>query len=154
MAELKEGDKAPYFNGLNQNGEEISLDKFKGKKLILYFYPKDDTPGCTAEACNFNDNIELLNNNGFEVVGVSKDSAAKHLKFIARYNLAFNLIADTEHVIMEAYGTWKEKKMFGKKYMGTDRTTFVISTEGIIEKIFSKVNTKKHTEQIFKELEI
>lgn len=154
MAELKEGDKAPYFKGLNQDGIEISLDKFKDKRLILYFYPKDDTPGCTAEACNFNDNIDMLRGKGFDVVGVSKDTAAKHLKFIARYDLSFNLIADTEHIIMENYGTWREQKMFGKKYMGTVRTTFIISAEGIIEKIFSKVDTKKHIEQIFKELQI
>jgi peroxiredoxin Q/BCP len=154
MSKLKEGDKAPVFSGLDQNGKPISLGDFKGKRLILYFYPKDNTPGCTAEACNLNDKYAMLIEKGFELIGVSADTPAKHLNFIAKYNLAFNLIADTEHKIIEDYGLWAEKKMFGKTYMGIVRTTFIISTEGIIEKVFSKVKTKEHAEQILKELEI
>lgn len=154
MTNLKEGDKAPKFKALNQDGKVISLDDFKGKRLILYFYPKDDTPGCTAQACNLNENYSLLTEKGFELIGVSADSATKHLNFIAKYNLAFNLIADTEHKIMDDYSVWAEKKMFGKSYMGILRTTFIISEEGIIEKVISKVNTKDHAKQILKELKI
>jgi len=153
MTHLKEGDKAPIFNGIDQDGKEINLDNFKGKKIILYFYPKDDTPGCTAEACNLNENYSQLTEKGFEVIGVSPDSPAKHLKFIAKYDLAFNLIADTDYKIMEAYGVWGEKKMWGKTFMGVHRTTFLISTEGIIEKVFKKVKTKEHTAQILNEIE-
>lgn len=153
MTHLIEGDKAPIFNGIDQDGKEISLDNFKGKRIILYFYPKDDTPGCTAEACNLNENHSQLTEKGFEVIGVSPDSPAKHLKFITKYNLAFNLIADTEHKIMEDYGVWGEKKMWGKTFMGVHRTTFIISTEGIIEKVFKKVKTKEHTAQILNEIE-
>lgn len=148
MAELKEGDKAPYFKGLNQDGKEISLDEFKGKKLVLYFYPKDNTSGCTAEACNLNDNYSALTQKGYEVVGVSPDPASSHLKFIAKYNLAFNLIADTDKKILEDYGVWAEKSMYGRKYMGVLRTTYIIDAKGIIEKIISKVDTKNHTQQI------
>lgn len=148
MTPLKEGDKAPFFKGLNQNGQEISLDDFKGKNLILYFYPKDNTSGCTAEACSLNDNYDTLTGKGFEVVGVSPDSIASHQKFIAKYNLAFNLIADTEKEILEAYGVWAEKSMYGRKYMGVLRTTFVINGEGIITKAITKVNTKAAAEQL------
>lgn len=148
MIQLKEGDKAPYFKGLNQDGKEISLDDYKGKRLVLYFYPKDDTSGCTAEACSLNDNYSQLTGKGYEVVGVSPDSVSSHLKFIAKYNLAFNLIADTEKKILETYGVWAEKSMYGRKYMGVLRTTFIINEKGIIEKIITKVDTKKHAEQI------
>lgn len=154
MTHLKEGDKAPIFKGLDQDDKELSLDSFKGKKLILYFYPKDNTAGCTAEACNLNDNYSHLTSLGFEVVGVSPDDASKHQKFIAKNNLAFNLIADTEHEILNAYGVWSEKKMYGRTYMGVNRTTFIINSEGVIEKIFKKVKTKEHTKQILDELNL
>lgn len=148
MIQLKEGDKAPDFKGINQDGKELSLSDFKGKKLILYFYPKDNTSGCTAEACNLNDHYLSLTKEGYEVVGVSPDSPASHLKFIARYNLSFNLIADTEKQILEKYGVWAEKSMYGRKYMGVLRTTFLIDEKGMIEKIITKVNTKDHASQI------
>nr|WP_320117131.1 thioredoxin-dependent thiol peroxidase [uncultured Marinifilum sp.] len=152
MAHLKEGDKAPEFKGINQDNKQLSLSDFKGKKLILYFYPKDNTPGCTAESCNLNENYDSLTKAGFEVLGVSPDKITSHQKFIAKHNLAFNLIADTEKLILEAYGAWGEKKLYGKTYMGVLRTTFVISEDGIIEKIFSKVKTKDHTNQILTEM--
>ena len=148
MTPLKEGDKAPFFKGLNQNGQEISLDDFKGKKVILYFYPKDNTSGCTAEACSLNENYDTLTAKGYEVIGVSPDSVASHQKFIAKYNLAFNLITDTEKTTLEAYGVWAEKSMYGRKYMGVLRTTFVIDAEGRIEQVFTKVDTKNHYQQI------
>lgn len=148
MTPLKEGDKAPFFKGLDQNNREISLDDFKGKKLILYFYPKDNTSGCTAEACNLNENYDTLTTQGYEVVGVSPDSATSHQKFIAKYNLSFNLIADTEKTILQDYGVWAEKSMYGRKYMGVLRTTFVIDENGIIEKVITKVDTKNAAAQI------
>ena len=152
MIQLVEGISAPGFSGINQNGETISLASFKGKKLILYFYPKDDTPGCTAEACNLNDNYAFWISKGYEVVGISPDSEASHAKFVKKYGLKFNLIADTSKEILQAYGVWGEKLNYGKTYMGVIRTTFVINAEGIIEKIFKKVDTKEHTNQIYKEL--
>ncbi len=152
MTHLKEGQKAPNFEGINQDGKVMKLADFAGKKLILYFYPKDNTPGCTAESCNLNDNYEELTSKGFEVVGVSPDSAASHLKFIAKYNFSFNLIADTEKKILEQYGVWGEKSMYGRKYMGVFRTTFIIDENGTIEKIIKKVKTKDHTAQILEEL--
>lgn len=148
MTPLQAGEKAPYFKGVNQNGKELSLDNFKGKKLILYFYPKDNTSGCTAEACNLNDNYADLTSKGYEVVGVSPDSAGSHLKFIANYNLAFNLITDPDKVILQAYGVWAEKKMYGRSYMGVLRTTFIINEEGLIERVITKVDTKNHVQQI------
>ncbi|SMO66730.1 peroxiredoxin Q/BCP [Saccharicrinis carchari] len=154
MQTLKEGDKAPDFSGSNQNGDIISLSDFKGKKIILYFYPKDNTPGCTAQSCNLNDNYSELTAKGFEVVGVSPDGADSHLKFIAKYNLRFNLIADTNKEILEMYNAWGLKKMYGKEYMGVLRTTYIINEEGVIEKIIKKVKTKDHTQQIYKELEL
>lgn len=154
MAQLKEGDKAPMFTGKNQNGETISLSDLKGKKVILYFYPKDDTPGCTAEACNLRDNYDDLIEKGFEVIGVSPDPEAAHVKFIGKYNLQFNLLADTEKEILKAYGAWGLKKMYGKEYEGVLRTTYVIDENGNIEKVFSKVDTKNHTEQILKSLNL
>lgn len=153
MAELKEGGKAPEFTAVTQDEKSISLSDFSGKKLILYFYPKDMTPGCTAESCNLNDNYEMLTEKGFEVVGVSPDEPSKHQKFIAKHNLQFNLIADTDKKILEAYGAWGMKKLYGKEYMGVLRTTFVIDENGIILKIFKKVKTKDHTNQILAELD-
>lgn len=147
MTPLKEGDKAPFFKGINQDGKEISLDDFKNKKLILYFYPKDNTSGCTAEACNLNDNYSALTEQGYEVVGISPDSPSSHQKFIAKYNLAFNLIADTDKIILQDYGVWAEKSMYGRKYMGVLRTTFIIEN-GIITKVITKVATKNPTAQI------
>ncbi|MBS2100277.1 thioredoxin-dependent thiol peroxidase [Carboxylicivirga linearis] len=152
MSALKEGDKAPIFKGLNQDNNTISLDDFKGKKVILYFYPKDNTPGCTAESCNLSDNYDELTNQGFEVIGVSPDSITSHQKFIAKHSLRFNLIADTEKEILEMYNAWGEKKMYGKTYMGVLRKTFIIDEEGTIIKIFEKVKTKDHTNQILSEL--
>ncbi len=154
MSTLKEGNKAPVFQGVNQDGKTISLEDFKGKKVILYFYPKDNTPGCTAEACNLSDNYAELTEKGFEVIGVSPDSAASHLKFIAKHNLQFNLIADTEKVILEQYEAWGLKKMYGREYMGVIRTTYIIDEEGIISKIIKKVKTKDHTNQIYTELNL
>jgi len=154
MTSLSKGDVAPEFSGLNQNGEQISLSGFKGKKLILYFYPKDNTPGCTAESCNLNDNYQLWLSKGYEVVGVSPDSVASHKKFANKFKFGFNLIADPEKIILQDYGVWGEKSMYGKKYMGVLRTTFVISEEGKIEDIFEKVDTQNHTDQIIKALDI
>ncbi|WP_010665461.1 thioredoxin-dependent thiol peroxidase [Marinilabilia salmonicolor] len=154
MAKLEEGQKAPMFSGKNQDGKEISLDDFKGQKVVLYFYPKDNTSGCTAEACNLNDNLDQFADKGFKIIGVSPDSEASHRKFIEKHGLKFDLIADTEKEILEKYGVWAEKKMYGKTYMGVVRTTFVIDEEGVIEKIFKKVKTKEHSEQIFSELNL
>ncbi len=154
MTKLKEGMKAPVFSGKNQNGEIISLQDFKGKKVVLYFYPKDNTPGCTAEACDLNDNYGDFQANGFEVIGVSPDGEASHRKFIDKFGLQFNLIADTEQKILKDYDVWGEKSMYGKTYMGVNRTTFVIDEEGIIEKIITKVDTKNHSDQIFKTLNL
>jgi peroxiredoxin Q/BCP len=154
MAELKKGDIAPAFSGKNQLGQTISLDGLKGKKVILYFYPKDNTPGCTAEACNLNDNIDALISKGFEVIGVSPDSEASHLKFVEKYGLKFNLIADIDKQILHAYGAWGEKNMYGKITQGVLRSTFVIDQHGIIESIICKVDTKDHTNQIYKNLNI
>lgn len=153
MAILNVGDKAPDFAGLNQNAETVSLSSFKGKKLILYFYPKDNTPGCTAESCNLNDNYQMWLSKGYEVVGVSPDSVSSHKKFAGKFSFKFNLIADPETKILQAYGVWGEKSMYGKKYMGVLRTTFVIE-DGIIREIFEKVDTKNHTDQIIQALEI
>lgn len=154
MITLKAGDKAPDFSGINQDGEKIGLSDFAGKKLILYFYPKDNTPGCTAQSCNLNDNYNTWIDRGFEVVGVSPDSVESHRKFREKYNLQFNLIADTEKEILKTYGVWGEKSMYGRKYMGVLRTTFVIDENGIICEIFEKVKTKDHTNQIIKSLNI
>ncbi len=154
MTKLKTGDKAPNFSGVNQDGETIELGNFSGKKLVLYFYPKDNTPGCTSQACNLNDNYSLWLEKGFEVVGVSPDSVESHQKFRKKFGLKFNLIADTEKEILKSYGVWGEKSMFGRKYMGVFRTTFVIDENGIITEIFDKVKTKDHTNQIFKSLNL
>jgi peroxiredoxin Q/BCP len=149
---LKEGDKAPEFSGKDQNGETVSLSDLKGKRVILFFYPKDMTPGCTAEACNLGENYNELQKRGFEVIGVSADSEARHQKFIGKYSLPFKLIADTELEVIKAYGVWGLKKFMGKEYYGIHRTTFVIGTDGKLEKVFTKVNTKDHTAQILREL--
>ncbi|WP_313514327.1 thioredoxin-dependent thiol peroxidase [Sphingobacterium sp.] len=148
MAELKVGDKAPQFTSKNQNGEEIKLSDFQGKKVILYFYPKDNTPGCTTEACNFRDNYQSLLKDGFEVIGVSIDSEQSHQKFISKFELPFNLLSDEDKKIVEDYGVWVEKNMYGKKYMGTARTTFIIDEKGIIQHIIKKVDNKNASQQI------
>jgi peroxiredoxin Q/BCP len=148
MATLKEGDKAPEFTAQDQDGATISLADYKGKNVILYFYPKDDTPGCTAEACSFRDNYQSMLSNGFEVIGVSTDDEKSHKKFVNKYSLPFTLIADTDKRIVEAYGVWVEKNMYGKKYMGTARTTFIIDADGNIKKIIEKVDTKNSSQQV------
>lgn len=148
MAELKEGDKAPDFTANDQNGIPVSLSDYAGKDVILYFYPKDDTPGCTAEACSFRDNYQSLLQSGYEVIGVSTDSEKSHQKFISKYELPFVLIADTDKKIVEAYGVWVEKSMYGKKYMGTARKTFLIGKDGLIKKIIDKVDTKNSSQQV------
>ncbi len=147
---LQVGDKAPEVLGLNQEGKELRLADYKGKKIVLYFYPKDNTSGCTAQACNLRDNYSELRNAGYEVIGVSTDSAKSHQGFISKQNLPFNLIADTETVLSQLFGTWGEKSMYGRKYMGMFRTTFIINEEGIIERIISpkEVKTSDHTAQI------
>ena len=147
MSEIKEGDKAPNFKGVDQNGNNIESNDFKDKKLILYFYPKDDTPGCTKEACNLRDNYNELKQNDFEVVGVSADTSAKHLKFIAKYELPFSLIADTEKTIINDFGCWGLKKFMGREYEGIHRKTFVIEN-GKVVKLFEKVKTNDHFQQI------
>ena len=149
---LKEGDKAPDFSGKDQNGETVSLSDFKGKRVILFFYPKDMTPGCTAEACNLGENYSELQKKGFEVIGVSADSEARHQKFIDKYSLPFKLIADEEKEVIKAYGVWGLKKFMGKEYDGIHRTTFVIGTDGKLEAVITKVKTKDHTAQILEEL--
>lgn len=146
--QLKAGDKAPDFTANDQNGNSVSLSDYKGKNVILYFYPKDDTPGCTAESCDFRDNYQSLVGKGFEVIGVSVDDEKSHKKFETKYQLPFTLIADTEHSIVEAYGVWAEKNMYGKKYMGTARTTFVINGDGTITHVIEKVDTKASSAQV------
>ena len=152
MIVLKEGDSAPDFSGTDQNGNPIKLSDFSGKKLILYFYPKDDTPGCTKEACNLRDNYNELKNNDFEVIGVSADNSAKHLKFIDKYDLPFSLIADTEKSVINAYQCWGLKKFMGREYEGILRKTFVIENNTIV-KIFEKVKTADHFQQIMEALD-
>ena len=154
MKVLKEGDKAPEFNGIDQNGESVSLDQYKGKKVVLYFYPKDNTPGCTNEACDLRDNYDDLLEKGFDVIGVSPDSEASHQKFITKHSLPFRLISDPNKEILNLYNAWGEKKLYGKTYDGVLRKTFIISEEQTVEKIFVKVKTKDHTNQIYQELKI
>lgn len=149
MTQLKEGMTAPDFEGIDQNGKEIRSCDFRGRKLILYFYPKDNTPGCTAEACNLRDNYDQLIKKGFAVVGVSPDNERSHKGFAGKYSLPFPLIADTSKKILNDYGVWGEKKMYGRSYFGVIRTTIVIDEKGVIEKIIPKVDTANHTEQIF-----
>ncbi len=147
---LEVGNVAPDFQSIDQNGNPIKLSDFKGKKVVLYFYPKDNTPGCTAQACDLRDNYEALQKAGYVVLGVSSDSAKSHQKFIEKQNLPFSLIADEDKSVHEAYGTWVEKSMYGRKYMGTARTTFIIDEQGKITEIIDKVKTKEHTNQILK----
>ena len=146
------GDKAPDLLGLNEKGEEVRLSNYKGKKIVLYFYPKDNTPGCTAEACNLKENYDALHNAGYEVIGASIQNAQSHQKFIDKYELPFTLIADTENKLVEEFGVWGEKTLCGRKYMGTFRTTFIINEEGVIERIISpkEIKTKDHAAQILK----
>ena len=147
---LKIGDKAPAINSIDENGEAITLDQFKGKKVVLYFYPKDMTPGCTVQSCNLRDNYQALLDNGFVVLGCSADSPERHQKFIAKHDLPFPLISDENKEVINAYGVWGEKKFMGRTYDGIHRTTFVIDENGTIEDIITKVKTKNHTEQIIK----
>jgi len=151
MITLKPGDAAPLFSAADQNGKVISLEALKGKKVILYFYPKDDTPGCTAEACNLRDNHSALISKGYVVIGVSPDAVQSHEKFTAKYELPFSLLPDTDKSIIMAYGAWGPKKFMGKSYEGVLRSTFVIDENGIIEKVFTQVDAKNHTEQILKD---
>jgi thioredoxin-dependent peroxiredoxin len=146
--QLNEGQKAPAIKAKNQNGKNVELSDFLGSKVVLYFYPKDDTPGCTAQACSLRDNYDTLIANGFVVLGVSTDDEKSHKKFIKKYDLPFDLLTDTEHQIVEDYGVWVEKSMYGRNYMGTQRTTFVIDETGIISEIILKVDTKNHAGQL------
>jgi peroxiredoxin Q/BCP len=148
MVTLQEGEKAPAFSGIDQNGKKISLADYKGKKLVLYFYPQDDTPTCTLQACNLRDHYGLLRKNGFEIIGISPDDSNKHKKFETKYQLPFTLVADTSHVILNKYGVWDQKKLFGHQYMGVLRTTFVIDEKGFIRKIFLHPKSKTHAEEI------
>jgi peroxiredoxin Q/BCP len=148
MITLKEGDKAPAFHGRDQNGKKVSLSEYKGKKVVLYFYPEDDTPTCTIQACNLRDNYALLKKNGFEVIGVSPNDEKSHKKFETKFNLPFTLLADPGHAIINKYGVWGEKQMFGNKYMGVHRTTFVINEKGVISKVFLRPKNKQHAEEI------
>ncbi|HEX3009722.1 MAG TPA: thioredoxin-dependent thiol peroxidase [Bacteroidales bacterium] len=148
MSKLKVGDKAPDFKAVDQDGRSISLSDYKGKKVILYFYPKDNTSGCTDEACSLRDGYEVITSSGYEVIGVSADSEKSHQGFAKKHNLPFRLIADTDKKVIQAYGVWGEKKMYGKTYEGIYRTTFIISEDGVIENIIEKVNTKNHAGQI------
>ena len=147
---LQPGQKAPDFRIKNQNGEEKTLADYAGKKLVLYFYPKDDTPGCTTQSCNLRDNYANLLKQVYQVVGVSVDDEKSHRKFIEKFNLPFDLLADTEKQMVQDYGVWGEKSMYGRKFMGIFRTTFVIDESGVIEEIIGKVDTAKHTAQILK----
>ncbi|MFN3330155.1 MAG: thioredoxin-dependent thiol peroxidase [Acidobacteria bacterium] len=151
MVMLREGDFAPDFTAKNQDGKEIKLSDFRGRKVVLYFYPKDDTPGCTKEACSFRDAFEVYAEKGIVILGVSTDDERSHKKFRTKYNLPFDLIADTDKSIVTAYGVYVEKSLYGKKYMGVERTTFLINEEGKIEKIFKKVKPEGHAEEVLRE---
>ncbi|HTE26152.1 thioredoxin-dependent thiol peroxidase [Flavitalea sp.] len=148
MITLKEGDKAPQFTGFDQNGEPFKLSDLRAKKVVLYFYPQDDTPTCTVQACNLRDNYSILISKGFEVIGVSPDEAPKHKKFEQKFNLPFRLIADPTHKIIDKYGVWGEKQLYGRKYMGLYRTTFLINEKGVIAKVFLRPKNKQHAEEI------
>ena len=147
---LTEDMPAPAFTGIDQNGKQVSLDDYKGKKLVLFFYPEDDTPTCTIQACNLRDNYNALQKQGFEVLGVSTDSEKSHQKFIEKDKLPFTLLADPDRKLHDAFGTWVEKSMYGRNYMGTARVTFVIDEKGVIEEVIGKVDTANHTAQILK----
>jgi thioredoxin-dependent peroxiredoxin len=148
MESLKIGTAAPPFEGINENGEQISLNDYRGRKLVIFIYPQDDTPGCTAEACSLRDSYGELRERGFELLGISADTAQKHTKFKTKYNLPFSLLADTEHKVLEAYQAWGEKKFIGRVYDGIHRKTYVINEDGIIERVFDKVETSDHAAQI------
>lgn len=148
MITLKEGDKAPAFKATDQDGNKISLTQFKGKKVALYFYPQDDTPTCTIQACNLRDNYSLLKQNGIEILGVSPDDTKSHKKFEAKQKLPFTLLSDMDHRIIDAYGVWGEKELFGRKYMGLHRTTFLIDEKGKIKNIISKPHSGNHSQEI------
>ena len=150
MIQVSEGMKAPAFKGKDQNGKDVSLADFKGKKVVLYFYPEDDTPTCTVEACNLRDNYALLRKEGFEVLGVSPDDSKSHKKFEQKFSLPFTLIADPDHKIIDSYGVWGEKQLYGRKYMGLHRTTFLIDEKGVVKKVFLKPRSKQHAEDIVK----
>jgi peroxiredoxin Q/BCP len=154
MTELKEGQSAPAFTAKDQEGNDVSLAQFAGKTVVLYFYPKDDTPGCTAEACDFRDNYQGLSAKDIVVLGVSVDDEKSHKKFITKHSLPFTLLADTDKKIVEAYGVWGEKSMYGKTYMGTNRKTFIIDKEGVIAHIINKVDTKNATAQVLELLNV
>ena len=147
---LHEGQKAPEFTGIDQDGKKVSLTDFKGQKVVLYFYPEDDTPTCTVQACNLRDNYSLLTKNGFKVIGVSPDDEKSHQKFKEKFDLPFTLIADPQHKIIDKYGVWGLKNLYGREYMGPFRTTFVIDEKGIIFKIFLRPKNKAHAEEIVK----
>jgi len=151
MSNLKIGDPAPAFTAPDQDGNMVSLDQFRGKKLVLYFYPKDNTPGCTAEACDLRDNYERFRDEGYEILGVSADSQKSHQNFIKKHELPFRLLSDVDKEVLQAYGAWGEKKNYGRTYMGIIRKTFIISEDGKIENIIEKVKTKEHTKQIFED---
>jgi len=148
MSKLQIGDKAPEINAVDQNGNNINLEQYQGKKVVLYFYPKDMTPGCTAQSCNLSDNYNVLQKNGYDVIGVSCDSVKRHQKFIEKYSLPFNLISDEDQKVVNDYGVWQLKKFMGREYMGIVRTTFIIDEKGLIIDIITKVNTKEHISQI------
>ncbi|HTM91861.1 MAG TPA: thioredoxin-dependent thiol peroxidase [Flavisolibacter sp.] len=147
---LKEGEKAPAFTGIDQDGNKVSLSDFKGQKVVLFFYPEDDTPTCTVQACNLRDNYGLLTKNGFKVIGISPDDVKSHQKFKEKFSLPFTLIADPDHKIIDKYGVWGQKKLYGREYMGLHRTTFVVNEKGIITKIFLRPRNKAHAEEIVK----
>ncbi len=146
--QLTEGQKAPALKGRDQNGKAVSLSDFTGKKVVLYFYPEDDTPTCTVQACNLRDNYSLLKKHGWVVLGVSPDDEKKHKKFEAKYDLPFTLIADPDHSIIDKYGVWGEKQLYGRQYMGLHRTTFLIDEKGVIKKVFLRPKNKQHAEEI------
>ncbi|MES2881924.1 MAG: thioredoxin-dependent thiol peroxidase [Bacteroidota bacterium] len=150
---LQAGDKAPTFSGTDQDGKKISLAELKGKKVVLFFYPEDDTPTCTIQACNLRDNYALLKKNGFSVFGISPNDESSHQKFKEKFSLPFTLLADPQHKIIDKYGVWGEKNLYGRKYMGLHRTTFVIDEKGMISKIFLKPRNKAHAEEIIKNLQ-
>lgn len=150
MEILQEGKKAPAFKGKDQNGANVSSTDFKGKKLVLYFYPQDNTPTCTVQACNIRDNFSALGKKGITIIGISPDDIKKHKKFEEKFELPFALIADTDHSIIDKFGVWGEKQLYGKKYLGLHRTTFLIDEKGIIKKVILKPKSKQHAEEIIK----